>query len=150
LMFGSNALTASVIEGVNGNFSVEGMLLGAEIKPLRNNDPTGICCAPDNEMDLVAVKAGPALAPVIAWNTLVPSRTEAIENPPRMTVWPDSPIILCRKPFDQLGLYVKPKLGSRLKLSFANTSWPFALVKVGAVPERVPGLKMLPTPETPK
>src|SRR5215510_3423493 len=97
-MFGSKALTASVIPGVNGNDNCDGMLLGGVIKPLRNNVPTGMFCAPDKAIDRVAVKAAPALDPVTAWNTFVPSRTEAIENPPLITVWPESPTSLCKTP----------------------------------------------------
>ena len=47
-------------------------------------------------------------------NVLVPSRTYAIENPPRRTVWPDSPPSLRRRPSLKLGLQVKPTLGAKL------------------------------------
>ena len=76
----------SVIEGVNGYVTDVGVLLDAGTIPFLSRVPTGRLFAPVNEIDLVDVKVGPGFEPVTFRNTLTPSRTEAIENPPRITV----------------------------------------------------------------
>src|SRR5215831_3354548 len=66
----------------------------------------------------------PGLAAMMLRKVLRPSRTKAIEKPPRSTVCPDSPASLWSNPLLKFGLQVKPTLGAKLPYCVLAVSDP--------------------------
>src|SRR6185312_3787060 len=100
----------------------------------------------------LAESVPPGLPAKILVKELVPSRTKATEYPPRRTVWPELPNSPCQNPSPPtLGLQLIPTLGAKLSYLVLKAFSPFEnCTNLVGEPVRVPGLKRLPSPDTPK